>query len=57
LIEASNGSDESPTTNTTIYTAFIISTWCCNARLEAILGLAKQREDVGGWNKDDVAIK
>jgi hypothetical protein len=21
--------------------------------LEAILGLAKQREDVGGWNKDD----
>jgi hypothetical protein len=34
-----------------------ITTWCCNARLEMILGLEKRREDVGGWNKDDVAIK
>jgi hypothetical protein len=58
LIEtASNGNDESPTTNTTTHTTSIISTWCCNARLEVVLGLAKRRENVGGWNEDDVAIK
>jgi hypothetical protein len=30
-----------------------ITTWCYNARLEAILGLEKWREDVGGWNEVD----
>jgi hypothetical protein len=33
------------------------STYCCSSRLEAILGLEKWREGVGGRNKDDVAIK
>jgi hypothetical protein len=54
---ASDGNDESPTTNTTTYTSSIITTWCCNARLDVVLlGLAKRREDVGGWNKDDKVV-
>jgi hypothetical protein len=38
-------------------TASFIPTERCNARLDVVLGLEKRREVVGGWNKDDVAIK
>jgi hypothetical protein len=31
----------------------IISTYCCNARLDVVLGPARRREVVWGWNKDD----
>jgi hypothetical protein len=51
---ASNGNDESPTTNRHNNThCFYCTTYCYNARLEVILGLAKRRENVGGWNEDD----
>jgi hypothetical protein len=55
-IAASNGSDESPTTNTAKdNTGSIITTYCFkNAGLEVILGLEKRREDVGGWIRVDV---
>jgi hypothetical protein len=56
MAAATNGNGQSQTTNTTIYTPYIICTYCCNARLDVILRLEDSEEDVGGWLRVDVVL-
>jgi hypothetical protein len=56
-LKQQNGNCESPTTNTTTYTVLLYLPTATMQDLDVVLGLAKRSKDVGGWNKDNVAIK